>query len=592
MIYDLTYINAHIIDATPLSFVYPLSIVENVVGSNDPSFREDEQTLAGFASKKVPVRVSKLAGEASTSLDVDNDSDIHEFPSAKELKEATDCHWVDLDKNPLVSDMRAEIKALQGQVDGLHSKYIRLILEERKQEIDSLKQDRAVVFSKVISDAAMKLIRSDDLGVLIAKLVRSSIIYGHCQAFEEVAAMEEPFVLEKMSGYQSLSKKEYDQAGDALANASYPFLAEYVFNPYASLEQLLSKKPPSLRPTLFGYRSKPLSSKRADVSLGVISEGLMCGSSLPLERLCFLDDVNLGYFPHFFKDVQVFSSPLFVFFGIKLNSLCFHTYLYGDDDFRAIDQAKGSFSIAGLRCAFCSASLLVISNSNLNAYVYSFPSGLTTIRPAPESLELEAPLVNSFHALSGSGSFLLTSSFFASLFSVSGVSTRKSTTICPLIEFLPLNLISCSPNSTIHLAMRHDFWFRQNLFYGFVVEDLYRGSDDTPCKHPESIHAILMEAFRLFSATGHPLLLLVSASYILRRCKLCGESDFTITNVSVFVTTMGPSPIITSNGISPKGHDYSAKKPTRGVLEFTRKDLINGFSFKKQCVSYWIMIGD
>nr|GEX25334.1 hypothetical protein [Tanacetum cinerariifolium] len=549
MIYDLTYINAHIIDATPLSFVYPLSIVENVVGSNDPSFREDEQTLAGFASKKVPVRVSKLAGEASTSLDVDNDSDIHEFPSAKELKEATDCHWVDLDKNPLVSDMRAEIKALQGQVDGLHSKYIRLILEERKQEIDSLKQDRAVVFSKVISDAAMKLIRSDDLGVLIAKLVRSSIIYGHCQAFEEVAAMEEPFVLEKMSGYQSLSKKEYDQAGDALANASYPFLAEYVFNPYASLEQLLSKKPPSLRPTLFGYRSKPLSSK-------------------------------------------VFSSPLFVFFGIKLNSLCFHTYLYGDDDFRAIDQAKGSFSIAGLRCAFCSASLLVISNSNLNAYVYSFPSGLTTIRPAPESLELEAPLVNSFHALSGSGSFLLTSSFFASLFSVSGVSTRKSTTICPLIEFLPLNLISCSPNSTIHLAMRHDFWFRQNLFYGFVVEDLYRGSDDTPCKHPESIHAILMEAFRLFSATGHPLLLLVSASYILRRCKLCGESDFTITNVSVFVTTMGPSPIITSNGISPKGHDYSAKKPTRGVLEFTRKDLINGFSFKKQCVSYWIMIGD
>ncbi|GJY35159.1 hypothetical protein Tco_0420537 [Tanacetum coccineum] len=113
-------------------------------------------------------------------------------------------------------------------------------------EIDNLKQDRAAVVSKVIPDAAKKLVRSDDLGVLIAKLVRSSIIYGRCQAFEEVAAMQEPFVLEKMSGYRPSSKEEYDQAGDALANALYPFFVEYVINSYASLEQLLSKKPPSL----------------------------------------------------------------------------------------------------------------------------------------------------------------------------------------------------------------------------------------------------------------------------------------------------------------------------------------------------------
>ncbi|GKC63760.1 hypothetical protein Tco_1096358 [Tanacetum coccineum] len=54
------------------------------------------------------------------------------------------------------------------------------------------------------------------------------------------------------------------------------------------------------------------------------------------------------------------------------------------------------------RSASYSASLLVVSNSSLNAYVYYFPSGLTTIRPAPEPSELEAPLVNSFHAFSGS----------------------------------------------------------------------------------------------------------------------------------------------------------------------------------------------
>nr|GEY41750.1 hypothetical protein [Tanacetum cinerariifolium] len=119
------------IDATPLSSIYPPppspNIVENIVYSDDPSF-EGGAPRKALPPKKVPARASKVAGEASTPLDVDSDSNIH----AKEFKDATDCHWVDLDKNPLVSDMRAEIKALQGQVDGLHGEYSRLILEERK----------------------------------------------------------------------------------------------------------------------------------------------------------------------------------------------------------------------------------------------------------------------------------------------------------------------------------------------------------------------------------------------------------------------------------------------------------------------------
>ncbi|GKB21879.1 hypothetical protein Tco_0855802 [Tanacetum coccineum] len=191
---------------------------KNVVDSDDPSYREDEQTLISPSLsphlEAMPARASKVAGEASTPLDVDSNSDIHEFPSAKELKDATDCHWVvahvtppswkqhlreisieqlcdihdrayirqavldnvlnnrtrelisalhkaktsydairarepekdrayaelerkcnealqDLDKNPLVSDMLDEIKALQGQVDGLHSEYGRIILEDK-----------------------------------------------------------------------------------------------------------------------------------------------------------------------------------------------------------------------------------------------------------------------------------------------------------------------------------------------------------------------------------------------------------------------------------------------------------------------------
>ncbi|GJR20388.1 hypothetical protein Tco_0968915 [Tanacetum coccineum] len=119
------------------------------------------------------------------------------------------------------------------------------------------------------------------------------------------------------------------------------------------------------------------------------------------------------------------------------------------------------------RGASYSASLLVVSNANLNVYVYYFPSGMTTISPAPEPLELEAQSVNSFHAFLGSSSFLLTYSFFASLLSGSGVSARKSANICPLIEFLPLNSISCSPNSMAHLAMLPNFlaYMRANISF-------------------------------------------------------------------------------------------------------------------------------
>ncbi|GKD02322.1 hypothetical protein Tco_1177296 [Tanacetum coccineum] len=142
--------------------------------------------------------------KAKTSYDAIQARELDKDRAYAELERKCNEALYDLDKNPLVFNMRAEIKALQGQVDGLHSEYSRLILEEKKWEIDSLKQDRSAVVSKVIPDAAMKLVHIDDL---------------------EVAAIEGPFVLEKMSGYRPSSKEEYDQVGDALANASYPFLA-------------------------------------------------------------------------------------------------------------------------------------------------------------------------------------------------------------------------------------------------------------------------------------------------------------------------------------------------------------------------------
>nr|GEX31106.1 hypothetical protein [Tanacetum cinerariifolium] len=300
-------------------------------GRNSPSAKK---VASGIPKKalpskvqKVPAQASKVASGASTPLDVDNDFDIH----VKELRDAIDCHWVVAHVTPpswkqhlreisieqlcdiydraymrqavldnvlnksvmrlfriwirilLSLNMRVEIKVWQGQVDGLHSEYIMLIPEEKNKLImnrlcllfELKSKERAVVVSKVILDASIKLVRSDDLSVLIAKLVRSSIIYGRCQAFEEVAAMKEPFVLEKMSGYRPSSKEEYDQAGDALANASYPFLAEYVVNLYASLEQILSKKPPSLRPILYGSVQN-LYLQRLSSSMVILSIRVVC----------------------------------------------------------------------------------------------------------------------------------------------------------------------------------------------------------------------------------------------------------------------------------------------------------------------------
>nr|GEU70475.1 hypothetical protein [Tanacetum cinerariifolium] len=352
---------APVIDAKPLTYVHPLDFVEDVADSDDASVEDNENPLR-FSSEgsKMAAQASKVAGEATDTLNVDSDPDIHEFPLAKEVKDSSDYHWVmahvtppswkkhlrqisikqlcdihdrvymrqvvlgnvlnsktreliyalykatascdaiqarelkkdrayaelekkcnkallDLDKNPLVADMRTEIETLHGRVDGLYSECTWL--------------DRASVIAKVVPDAATKLIRSDEMGMLVVKLVKAFIIYCRCAAFEEVAKLKEPFVMEKMAGYRPSSKQEYDKASDDLENASYPFLSKDVNDPYASLEQLLSKKPKSLRLRLMYSPSSPL---RRFILLDNVNLGLMCGPSSPLRCFIILDNVNLG----------------------------------------------------------------------------------------------------------------------------------------------------------------------------------------------------------------------------------------------------------------------------------------------------------
>ncbi|GJV82878.1 hypothetical protein Tco_1522776 [Tanacetum coccineum] len=162
------------------------------------------------------------------SCDAIREGEIKRDKAYAELEKKCNEALQDLDKNPLISDMHSEIETLQGQVNGLHNEYDRLLLEERKwanYEKTILRQDRAAIVSKVVPDAAMKLVHSDEMGVLVARIVRAAIIHGRCTTFKEVAKLKEPFVLEKMPDYRTSSKDEYDRAGEDMANASYPFLS-------------------------------------------------------------------------------------------------------------------------------------------------------------------------------------------------------------------------------------------------------------------------------------------------------------------------------------------------------------------------------
>nr|GEV61045.1 hypothetical protein [Tanacetum cinerariifolium] len=250
--------------------------------------------------------------------------------------------------------------------------------------------------------------------------------------------------------------------------------------------------------------------------------------------------------------------------------------------------------------ALYSTSLLVGLNSDLNAYVYSFPFGFTNISPAPEPLELEASSLRVLiflvlprlalsavtenlywvhleissklpcgvhegkYEFSNSGYFCyapcsvrLTKymrACFFSLFAINTVLTflfeaarhLGNTSVGIFKELLlpPTLLLKCG-------QLR---FFLRPGFSSFVLPVLFHAKTSA-CTLRRSRNCI-------FILVGNflPMVTFYSSSM------LCGESDLTIMNVSAFVIVRRPSPIVTSNGISPNGHDSSPEKPTREYL--------------------------
>ncbi|GKB57685.1 hypothetical protein Tco_0913871 [Tanacetum coccineum] len=66
-------------------------------------------------------------------------------------------------------------------------------------------------------------------------------------AYEQVAAMKEPFHLSKVKGYRSSYQKEHTQASNVFATAMFPWLDKFIADATTPIEALLSKNPPILQ---------------------------------------------------------------------------------------------------------------------------------------------------------------------------------------------------------------------------------------------------------------------------------------------------------------------------------------------------------
>ncbi|GJU80216.1 hypothetical protein Tco_1282581 [Tanacetum coccineum] len=109
------------------------------------------------------------------------------------------------------SGYQVSLSALESKVASLEAEKANLKAAEAslRQEIEEVKHDRREVVSKV-------------------------------------ARMKEPFDLSKVKGYRPSYEKEHTQASNYLATATFSWLNEYVADASASVEALLSKKPPTL----------------------------------------------------------------------------------------------------------------------------------------------------------------------------------------------------------------------------------------------------------------------------------------------------------------------------------------------------------
>ncbi|GKE74545.1 hypothetical protein Tco_1536586 [Tanacetum coccineum] len=130
------------------------------------------------------------------------------------------------------------------------------------QEIEEVNHDMREVVSKVVPYSCIELLHSDELGMLIGKLISSTITSDRCKAYEQVSKMKEPFDLLKVKGYFPSYEKEHIQASNDLATATFSWLNKYVADASAFVEALMSKNSSTLQKPFPSRTQMPLPSSQ------------------------------------------------------------------------------------------------------------------------------------------------------------------------------------------------------------------------------------------------------------------------------------------------------------------------------------------
>ncbi|GJZ33005.1 hypothetical protein Tco_0578441 [Tanacetum coccineum] len=77
-----------------------------------------------------------------------------------------------------------------------------------RQEVKTVKHDRAEVVSKVVPYIAMELAKSDEMAKYVGRLTSFVVFCGRCATLEDVSNMKEPLNLAKVKGYRPTYKKD------------------------------------------------------------------------------------------------------------------------------------------------------------------------------------------------------------------------------------------------------------------------------------------------------------------------------------------------------------------------------------------------
>nr|GEW75848.1 hypothetical protein [Tanacetum cinerariifolium] len=242
------------IDVNPLNSVPPFNVAENIKDLDDASLEKD------------------VADEAEK---VHKSSKATEFPSAKELKDFADCHWVVAYVTPPSWKQHLKEISLEKLCDIHDRAYMRHVVLDNILNNWTLKLISTLQKGRYSCNAIRKCEREKDKAYAeldkkcndaLQDLDKNPLVLDMRAEIETLQGQVDKLYgeyswHEKMPGYRSSLKKEFDQAGDDLATASYPFIAEATADPYAFVKELLSKKPKSLYTKPAPSHSKPSSLK-------------------------------------------------------------------------------------------------------------------------------------------------------------------------------------------------------------------------------------------------------------------------------------------------------------------------------------------